>query len=93
MNDLDYGRKMDLEQIAEGIKNARSQAEVRQLEHLMHQIINQSTTVTSLRNELIAATVAGDTNKIKRLQMHLQAIRLSETHGRSWGNTKGEKNG
>ena len=88
---IDYGRQTDLEDLAEGIKNARNVAEREYLEKIMYRIVNQSTEVSSLRNELIGAMRIKDVNKIKRIQLHLQALKLEETRGASWGQNKAEK--
>lgn len=87
---MDYGRKQDLEMLAQGIKEARSVAERQHYEKIAYQIMNQSTTITSLRNELIAAFRKKDLGKVKRLQDHINAVRLDETRGTSWGQNKAE---
>ena len=87
---LDYGRQQDLEMLAEGIKNARSVAEKQHYEKIVYRIINESTRVKSLRDELIRAFRVKDMAKVKRIQDQMHKIRLDETRGSSWGQNKGE---
>lgn len=91
MADRDYSRRVDLIELTQAIRNARSHAEKEALEKVMHRIVNESTQVRSLRNELLDAIRHNDRGKVKRVQAHLHSIRLNETAGTSWGNDKGER--
>ncbi len=91
MADLDYGRVKDLEMLMEGIRKASSRGEKEYIEKLMHQVINESTTIKSLRQELIGATRVRDVGKVKRIQMQINDARMRETNGQSWGQLKGER--
>jgi len=88
---IDRGREIDLEELSKAMKSARTQGEREYLERIMYRIINQSTTVTSLRTELINATRAKDLNRIRKIQLHLQYVRLEETRGASWGSNDLER--
>ena len=88
---MDAGRKFDLEEIAQGIKNARSQSERAHYERLGYRIINESAPLRSLRGELIQCMRSNDVPKIRRIQQHIQYIRAEETGGASWGNDKGNR--
>jgi len=88
MANIDYGRTVDLKELAVGIKNARSKAEREHLERIVYRILKESTKVSSLRSELIAAFRVKDMSKVRRLQAHIQAVKLDETRGTSWGQNK-----
>ena len=88
---IDKGRQYDLEELMKAKENARSISEREHYDRIMYRIINQSTAVASLRNELIGALRVRDMAKVKRLQQHIQRVRLEETRGTSWGQNKGEK--
>lgn len=88
---MDSSRKFDLEDVAEAIKRARSVSEREYYEHLMYRLVNESTSVTSLRNDLIAAMRAGDTRVVKRIRDHINYVRAEETMGASWGSNKGNR--
>lgn len=88
---LDYGRTKDLEMLAEGIKQARTLGEKQYLEKIAYRIMNESTTIKSLRQDLIRAFKVRDMSKVKRLQDQMNKVRLDETNGASWGQQKGER--
>lgn len=88
---LDYGRLQDLEDLTKAIKEAQTQGERDHLKKIMERILSQSVSVTSLRNDLIKATKAGDDRTVKRLTDHIQRVRQEETAGHSWGSDKGNK--
>lgn len=88
---IDYGRKMDIEELMQAIKVSTSRAEKEHFEKILYRIINQSTAIGSLRTELLQATRAKDLNKVRRLQLHIQRVRLEETRGASWGSNKTER--
>lgn len=88
---MDSGRKFDLEEVATAIKNARTQSEREHYEHLGYRLINETTTIRSLRDELVKAMRANDIRKVARITQHIQYIRAEETNGVSWGNDKGNK--
>ena len=88
---IDKGRQFDLEELMKAKQNAKSASEREHYDRIMYRIINQSTAVASLRNELIGALRVRDMAKVKRLQQHIQRVRLEETRGTSWGQNKGEK--
>lgn len=87
---IDKSREFDLEELAKAKKNAKTSAEREYYDKMMYRIINQSTTITSLRNALIGALRVNDVGKVKRIQQHIQAVRLEETRGASWGQNKQE---
>lgn len=89
-NMIDKGREYDLEELVKAKKQAKSQTERDHYDRIMYRIINQSTAITSLRNEMIEALRVNDTRKVKRIQQHIQAVRLEETRGTSWGQNKQE---
>lgn len=88
---IDQGRNSDLEELSRGMKNAKSVAERQHYQKLAFRLVNESTKVTSLRRDMIAAFRASDTNKVKRIQMQIQHARLEETSGASWGSNRGQR--
>ena len=88
---MDYGRQNDLEELANAIDGARSTQEREYYEKLVYRIMQESAPIRSLREELIKAFRARDMNRVKRIQEHIQKVRMDETYGKSWGNNKGEK--
>lgn len=88
---IDIGREFDLAELAEAKKNAKSVAERDHYDKIMYRIINQSTAITSLRNAMIKAIKINDISKVKRIQQHIQAVRLEETRGASWGQNNMER--
>ncbi len=88
---IDYARQFDLEDLDRLSKEAKTTSEKERYQKLAHKIINQSTTITSLRNEMTQAFRAGDFGKVKRIRLHIQAVRLEETRGASWGAEKQER--
>lgn len=92
MADLDYGRKMDLEELSRAMQKANSVSEREHYEKIMWRIMGESQPIRSLRNELIKAMRAGDIRKIKRIEKHIHYIRSEETYGKSWGSNKGNRN-
>lgn len=90
MSNIDKSREFDLEELAKAKQNAKSAAEREHYEKIMYRIVTQSTEISSLRTELIGALKVNDNAKVKRIQQHIQAVRLEETRGASWGQNKGE---
>ena len=90
MADLDFGRKNDLEMLAEAMKNARSTSEKEHYEKIAHRIVTESTEIGVLRADLIQAVRASDKRAIRMIEARIQKIRQDETYGKSWGNNKGE---
>lgn len=88
---MDGSRKFDLAEVTQARTQARSTAEREYLDHLLYRLINESTQVSSLRHELIAATRAGDLAKVKRVQAHINYVRAEETSGKSWGNDRSNR--
>lgn len=82
---------MDLEQLAEAIDNARSTKEREYYEQMAYRITHESAPIQSLRNEMIKAFRGRDMARVKKIQEHIQNIRMSETYGHSWGNNRGER--
>lgn len=91
MADLDYGRKMDLEELTKAMANAQTISEKEYYEKIAHSIVNESTEIRSLREELIGAMRAKDFSRVKRIREHIQYVKLNETRGTSWGNLRGNK--
>lgn len=82
---LDQSRNYDLEQLAEMLTDTRQTPKAREeIERTMYAIVHQSTPITSLRERLVRAVRAGDTGTIRKIQMHIQAIRQQETNGREF---------
>lgn len=88
---IDTGRQYDLEDLDKLIKESKTVGEKERYEKQAYKIMNQSTTITSLRNEMIQAFRARDMGKVRRIRLHIQAARLDETRGTSWGNDKAER--
>ena len=82
---VDIGRQHDLLFLTNSLKEARDGREKEKIEKIMYKVVNESISVRSLRNELIGAMRAGDRNKVRKLQMHIQYIRKNETNGTEWG--------
>jgi hypothetical protein len=91
MADLDYGRKMDLEELAKAMENARSQSEREHYERIAHKIINESTEIKYLRHHLIGAMRENDVRGIRVITGRIQEQRMRETNGTSWGNNRNER--
>lgn len=82
---LDRSRQYDLEQLGAMLQDPwRSKLAKHEIEEVMYKIINQSTEITYLREQLVRATRGGDTRAIKQLQHHIQAIRQQETKGKEF---------
>jgi hypothetical protein len=88
---LDYGRKMDLEELRTAMDNASSTPEREHYERIAHRILTESAPIQSLRDELIRAFRARDMFRVKAIQHHIQTIKMEESYGKSWGNDRGEK--
>lgn len=88
---LDYGRKMDLEELQKAIAGARSLREREHYEKIAFRIMNESAPVQSLRTDLISAFRAKDMHRVKAIEHHIQQIKLNESYGKSWGNNNGNK--
>jgi hypothetical protein len=88
---MDYGRKMDLEELALAIDRASSVGEREHLERLAYRITHESAPIQSLRERLLLAFRARDMGTVKRIQAHIHAIKMEETYGKSWGSDKGNK--
>ena len=84
MAQFDQSRQFDLEQLSDMLQEDRSRASKKEIEEIMYKIINQSTDISYLREQLVNATRAGNTRAIKQLQMHIQDIRHHETQGREF---------
>jgi len=91
MKTLDYGRKMDLEELDKAIEGARSIGEREYYQKIAYQIMSESAPIQSLRTELIKAFRGRDIERVKRIQEHIQRIKLEESYGHSWGNNKGNR--
>lgn len=89
--DLDYGRKLDLEELTIAIREAKSSSAREYYNRIMYKIVNESTNIRSLRNNLIKAMRIGDINLVRRFENQIQLTKLEETKGKSWGNNKLEK--
>jgi uncharacterized coiled-coil DUF342 family protein len=82
---MDRTRKYDLEQLSEMLKDPRTSPRARrEIEETMHKIINTSAPIRSLREELVNATRGGDVLRIRKIQQHIQAIRMDETNGKEF---------
>jgi hypothetical protein len=82
---IDYGRKKDLEELAEAMKNAKSTADYEHYEKIAYRILNESDQIKRLREQLIKAMRAGDNEGVEDLTRFIQHIRMRETNGHSWG--------
>lgn len=89
---LDYGRQQDLIELTAAMRAAKTVREKEYLEQIAYRITNQTTTISSLRQELMGAFRAKDLGKVRRLQEHIHRVRLEETRGASWGNNRGNRN-
>lgn len=81
---MDRTRKYDLEELSIMLKQNPTAGAKREIEEIMHKVINQSAPITSLREELVKATRGGDVPRIKKIQAHIHAIRMEETNGREF---------
>lgn len=88
---MDYGRKLDLLDLAKAKENAKTVTDKERLDKLAYRIAHESAPIQSLRDELIRSFRAKDYNKMKRVQEHIHNVRLNETYGKSWGSNRGEK--
>lgn len=88
---MDAGRKFDLEELAEAIKNARSSGEKQLYEKLIHKILSESEDLKYWRENLLRAIRINDKKTVHRINLIIQDLRLRETNGASWGNDKGNK--
>ncbi len=89
--DLDYGRKLDLEELTIALRDAKSSSAREYYKRLINKIVNESTNIRSLRDNLIKAMRSNDINLVRRFEAQIQYARLAETKGQSWGNQKKEK--
>lgn len=87
---LDYGRKMDLSDIAKAIDGARTVQEKERYEQLAYRITRESAPIQSLRDAMLKAFRVRDMGTVRRIEEHIQHVRRQETYGKSWGNNKAE---
>ena len=88
---LDYGRKMDLEDVAKAIDTARTTTERERYEKLAYRIAHESAPIQSLRDRMLKAFHARDMITVHKIREHIQNVRLNETYGKSWGNNSGQR--
>lgn len=79
---MDYGRLKDLEILSEGLKQAKSSSEKRDIEQVINRIMKTSVPIQSLREKLIKATAVNDRPAIKRIVAHINYVRQNETYGK-----------
>jgi len=60
---LDYGRKLDLDEMWKDYHNTKSIYKKKQIEKAMSQILYEAKTNVKIRDELIRAVRAGDKNR------------------------------
>ena len=92
MRNIDYGRKFDLEELAESLAAAKSSSEREYFERIIYRILSESDAIRYLREELIKAARVGDRRAVHKINLRIQQVRLNETNGYSWGNNRGNKN-
>lgn len=78
---LDYGRKLDLEDLHKEYKKA-SPNKKRDIERIMHGIKTQSKAETNTRETLIKAMRGGDHRAMKGLRHKLRAIKQKRTNNK-----------
>lgn len=88
---MDQGRKFDLQELAQAIDKAKSVREKEHYQAIAYRIATESAPIQSLRDELIRAFRARDMTKVKKIQEHIQYIKMGETYGKSWGSMKGNR--
>lgn len=88
---MDQSRKFDLEEVAQAIENARSNAEREYYEKIIYKITGTSDAVFYWRNELIKAIRSEDKRRKTYCIEKIQRIRQDETYGKSWGSDRGNK--
>jgi len=91
MADIDYGRKMDLEELADAMKDAKSTSEREHYERIAYRILSESPEIKYWRQKLIMASRHNDLKAIDKIVQRMQNIRQHETYGKSWGNQKGNE--
>lgn len=87
----DYTRRSDIEMLEEAIEKARSASEREHYEKILHKILSESDNLRYWRENLMKAIRVGDRKAITKINLIIQEIRLRETNGRSWGNTKNNR--
>jgi len=91
MTNLDWGRKEDLEELSNAIKEAKTNGERQHYEKIMFRILGESDDIRYWREQLLRAIRVGDDRRKQYVIRELQVIRLNETAGKSWGNSKGNR--
>ena len=88
---MDYGRKFDLEELAEAIKGAKSNAEREYYERIAFRVIGESEDVRYWREELMKAIRADETDRKLYCIAKIQRIKLDQSGGKAWGDNRGNR--
>lgn len=84
----DKTREPDLEELANAINNAVTNAEREFYEKIMYRLTGESENVVYWRNELMKATRVSANDRKRYCIAKLQKIKQDETSGGSWGSNK-----
>lgn len=84
MAHLDYGRIKDLEQLTKDYANAQFQHDRDDIERSIKKIMNTSSTIAKLREDLVLATRDRDRRSVDKIIMKIHKIRQDETYGKEF---------
>jgi len=79
---IDQARRYDLEQLVELVRKSKSAYERDHWEGIIRKIMNETSQVRELREELIDSIRAGDRRHVRYVQERLRVLRYNETGGK-----------